>query len=87
MLVLASEVNSSSDNITISQYTLPEVIRRNTPFRKEGHAITGTKDIVFNTPYPIYRFEPTGNIIDPMAFLRIYLNKDQEGAPDDFTLL
>ncbi len=87
VLILPPDVVSSSDRVTIGPYERDSVIRKNTPTEKIGKTVTKTKDITFNTAYPIYRFSPTGTTFNEPALLRIYLNKDQRQILDNFTLL
>ncbi len=87
VLILQPGVVPSSNKITIGQGERENVLRKNTPSEKEGTTITRTKDILFNTEYPIYQFSPTGTTFNEPAILRIYLNKDQREIDDEYTLL
>ncbi len=87
VLILQPGVVSSSDKLTIEPYERDNVIRKNTPSEKFGTEITKTKDILFNTDYPIYKFSPEGTTFNEPALFRIYLNKDQREIDDNFTLL
>ncbi len=87
VLIIPPDAVSSSDKVTIAPYEIDSVIRKNTPIEKIGKTVTQTKDITFNTKYPIYRFSPSGTTFSEPAFLRIYLNKDQREIEDQLTLL
>ncbi|TKJ17692.1 hypothetical protein CEE44_04130 [Candidatus Woesearchaeota archaeon B3_Woes] len=87
VLILEPETIQSNDTITITQYKTDSVTRENTPAEKIKTTITQTKDIVFNTAYPIYRFGSAETMFSNPVILRIYLNKDQRHVPDDFSLL
>ncbi|TKJ17693.1 hypothetical protein CEE44_04135 [Candidatus Woesearchaeota archaeon B3_Woes] len=87
VLILQPGIVSSSDKITISQYKKDFVVREQTPHIVVNDKVTEYVDATFPTRYPIYQFNPPGTNFSTPAILTIFLNKDQQDIPTEYSLL